>query len=96
MHLQEGYYIPSAFPRLAVDSSQAFSLTSFALSLLLVFRTNASYARWDEARKVWASILNRTRDLNRQVLYEEAVTGAATSEEAVNLNCKAFTFCLHL
>ncbi|KAG2495378.1 hypothetical protein HYH03_006646 [Edaphochlamys debaryana] len=39
--------------------------TSFALSMLLVFRTANGYGRWDEARKMWGGLLNRTRDLNR-------------------------------
>jgi hypothetical protein len=29
--------------------------------------TNASYGRWDEARKMWGSMVNRTRDLARMV-----------------------------
>ena len=32
-----------------------------------VFRTNASYARWDEGRKMWGMVLNRTRDICRLV-----------------------------
>jgi hypothetical protein len=32
-----------------------FTTTASALSLLLVFRTNASYGRWWEARKVGAA-----------------------------------------
>lgn len=43
-----------------------FGLTSATLSLLLVFRTNASYDRYWEARKIWGGLLNRTRDLARQ------------------------------
>jgi predicted membrane chloride channel (bestrophin family) len=42
-----------------------FNLASPSLGLLLVFRTNAAYNRWDEARKNWGSNINRTRDLNR-------------------------------
>ena len=40
-------------------SQSPFGLTSFALSLLLVFRTNASYARWLDARKTWGKVTNR-------------------------------------
>ena len=47
-------------------TNDAFSLSSFALSLLLVFRTNTSYARWDEARKLWGGVVNRSRDVVRQ------------------------------
>ncbi len=32
-----------------------------------VFRTNASYERWDGARKMWGLVLNRSRDIVRQV-----------------------------
>lgn len=45
-----------------------FNTTSSALSLLLVFRTNASYDRWWEARKIWGALLNRSRDFVRQGL----------------------------
>lgn len=46
-----------------------FSLSSAPLGLLLVFRTNMSYARFDEARKVWGDSLNRCRDLMRQAAW---------------------------
>ncbi|KAI8467194.1 MAG: Bestrophin, RFP-TM, chloride channel-domain-containing protein [Monoraphidium minutum] len=59
--------LPAFAPALQVNS-QLFGLTSFALSLLLVFRTNASYERWDSARKMWGLVLNRSRDLARQGL----------------------------
>ncbi len=38
-----------------------------ALSLLLVFRTNAAYGRWDESRKMQGLLVNRSRDLVCQV-----------------------------
>ncbi|CAI5952079.1 unnamed protein product, partial [Closterium sp. NIES-64] len=49
-------------------SNLPFSLTAPALSFLLFFRTNASYGRFDEARKMWGLMLNRTRDITRQAL----------------------------
>ncbi|KAK3273979.1 hypothetical protein CYMTET_17814 [Cymbomonas tetramitiformis] len=45
-----------------------FTVTSAALSLLLVFRTNASYDRWWEGRKLWGLLLIRSRDFVRQGL----------------------------
>ena len=36
--LQHNVIIPSAWPSLTVEANEAFNLTSFALSLLLVFR----------------------------------------------------------
>lgn len=44
-----------------------FTLASPALFLLLVFRTNASYDRWWEARKVWGATINTCRDAARQI-----------------------------
>ena len=52
-------------PQFAIPLS-VFSLTGSSLGLLLVFRTNAAYARWDDARKVWGSIINNCRSLVRQ------------------------------
>jgi len=43
----------------------SFTTLSSSLGLLLAFRTNSSYKRWDEARKFWGLNINRTRDLNR-------------------------------
>lgn len=51
-----------------MDSRDPLTLTSFALSLLLVFRTNASYGRWLTARTTWGTLVNRSRDLARQGL----------------------------
>lgn len=68
MYAYDSGILPDGFPTMAANpSAQAFiSTTSIALSLLLVFRTNTSYARWDEARKMWGGLLNRSRDLMRQ------------------------------
>lgn len=38
------------------------SLLGFALSLLLVFRTNTTYDRWWEARKQWGTLTNISRN----------------------------------
>ena len=50
-----------ALPDLAWGSSEPEVLTSFALSLLLVFRTNSSYARWDEGRRRFGCISTTCR-----------------------------------
>ena len=42
-----------------------FTLSSSALGLLLVFRTNSSYSRWWEARGCWGKIINHTRNIMR-------------------------------
>jgi predicted membrane chloride channel (bestrophin family) len=57
----------AGWPNLAQAAPDAFKNTAFALSMLLVFRTNSSYSRWLDARKLWGSLVNRTRDFARQV-----------------------------
>jgi putative membrane protein len=39
------------------------SLLGFAMSILLVFRTNTAYDRWWEARKQWGTLTNISRTL---------------------------------
>jgi putative membrane protein len=39
------------------------SLLGFAISMLLVFRTNTAYDRWWEGRKLWGELLNVSRNL---------------------------------
>jgi len=43
-----------------------FSICMPALSLLLVFRTNTGYARWNEARTLWGGVINNCRNVVRQ------------------------------
>ncbi|MCW3110890.1 MAG: rane protein [Segetibacter sp.] len=39
------------------------TLLGFAISMLLVFRTNTAYDRWWEGRKMWGSLVNNSRNL---------------------------------
>lgn len=57
-------FAPQHLPRLALAPT-AHNLLGAAISLLLVFRTNASYARFQEARKQWGQIVKRCRDALR-------------------------------
>lgn len=61
--------------------SLPFTLSSPALGLLLVFRTNAAYARWMEARNTWARMIAHSRNLVRMASVfsddEEAVKSLA-------------------
>ena len=51
-----------------------------SLGLLLVFRTNTAYARWDEARKNWGLNINHTRDLTRlATAYYDAAADSRTT-----------------
>ncbi|WIA34766.1 hypothetical protein OEZ86_013072 [Tetradesmus obliquus] len=56
------------WPSVSVSIVGPFSLSTFALSLLLVFRTNGSYQRWNEARRLWGLCTNQSRDIARQAL----------------------------
>ncbi len=59
-----------------------FTLASPALFLLLVFRTNASYDRWWESRKVWGATINTCRDIARQIVMR--CPDREVSRKAVN------------
>jgi putative membrane protein len=41
-----------------------YSLVGFAISLLLVFRTNTAYDRWWEGRRKWGELVNDSRNLS--------------------------------
>mmetsp|Transcript_59581 Transcript_59581/g.146004 ORF Transcript_59581/g.146004 Transcript_59581/m.146004 type:complete len:435 (+) Transcript_59581:258-1562(+) len=66
--LQSQYLPPLVLPM------NPFTLSSSFLGLLLVFRTNKAYQRWDEARKNWGMNINHTRDLVRMgnAFYDES------------------------
>ncbi|QQW36086.1 bestrophin family protein [Mycobacterium marinum] len=53
------YVVPVGMP------FQLHTLMGLALGLLLVFRTNSSYDRFWEGRKLWGGIVNETRNLVR-------------------------------
>eukprot|EP00899_Mesostigma_viride_P016815 jgi/Mesvir1/25134/Mv21590-RA.1 len=57
---------PAFFTDFAPKTLVPLSLSGFLLSLLLVFRTNNSYDRWLDARRMWATLESRCRDLMRQ------------------------------
>ena len=39
------------------------TLLGFAISMLLVFRTNTAYDRWWEGRRLWGNLVNNSRNL---------------------------------
>ena len=57
---------------------------SIVLGLLLVFRTNASYERFWEGRKLWGSIVNTSRNLARQI-WVSVDTSRLSKERALKL-----------
>ncbi|KAL3700275.1 hypothetical protein R1sor_018297 [Riccia sorocarpa] len=63
----ENHLLPP-FCFLLHTSSLPYQLTASALALLLVFRTEASYSRYDEARKTWTKVFASTKDFARQTM----------------------------
>lgn len=55
---------PADMPKLVMPLTP-FTLSTSSLGLLLVFRSNNAYKRWDEARKAWGLTINHTRNLVR-------------------------------
>ncbi len=73
-----------------------FEYTGVVLGMVLVFRTNAGYERWWEARKLWGGITNQIRNLIigglnygphdrvwREALVKWAIAFAFTTKEAL-------------
>ncbi len=64
--------VPSWFSTAVCTPVQPHTLLGSALGLLLVFRTNAAYQRFQEGRKLWEQVLNVSRDIARMTsLYED-------------------------
>uniref|UniRef100_A0A7S3LDL3 Bestrophin homolog n=1 Tax=Amphora coffeiformis TaxID=265554 RepID=A0A7S3LDL3_9STRA len=64
---------PAAAAKMYLPSAP-HTLMMSVLGLLLVFRTNSAYARFNEGRKVWEDIINTSRDLYRMMmLYEQQI-----------------------
>ncbi|KAF8365141.1 hypothetical protein HHK36_028942 [Tetracentron sinense] len=60
-------WLPEFLPLLRT-SSLPYQLTAPALALLLVFRTEAAYSRFEEGRKAWMKVIAGTNDFARQVM----------------------------
>lgn len=61
-------YVETAYLRLSRNDAVSnlpvmHSLMGFAISMLLVFRTNTAYDRWWEARRLWGQLVNVSRNL---------------------------------
>lgn len=54
------------------------SLLGFAISMLLVFRTNTAYDRWWEGRKLWGQLVNVSRNTAVKIAVYAAPDDAGT------------------
>ena len=91
--IRYSHRLPEWIPILQV-ATLPFSLTAPVLALLLVFRTNSSYQRFDEARKACGSNINRARDLARQALTWIRGPAGSPKLHALLRYIKAYSFCL--
>lgn len=70
----------SRYPQLDVPlGPEMLSMLGIILGLVLVFRTNTSYDRWWEGRRVWGQLVNISRSLARQL---DAMLGRAEGTAA--------------
>ena len=70
------------------------NLLGFAISMLLVFRTNTAYDRWWEGRKLWGNLVNNSRNLALKLssfLPENETTHRSFFSKIIS----SFAFSLH-
>jgi putative membrane protein len=70
-----------------------FSLLGVVLSILLSFRTNTSYDRWWEGRKLWGDLVNHCRNM---ATYIHAAFPAEDKEVRQYLAIRLVNFCIVL
>ncbi|ORX60972.1 hypothetical protein BCR36DRAFT_579040 [Piromyces finnis] len=61
------FYKEKEFIKTVFFPTSLLTYLGLVLSLLLVFRNTSAYDRFWEGRKVWASMLNHTRNLSRHI-----------------------------
>lgn len=66
-------------------SGTAHSFLVSALGLLLVFRTNSAYQRFNEGRKIWENILSVSRNLSRMIQLYSTEFGDERKQRILNL-----------
>src|SRR5918993_1955478 len=59
----ETEYLPQTHRSFVSNLPTMHGLLGFAISMLLVFRTNTAYDRWWEARKQWGQLVNVSRNV---------------------------------
>ncbi|KAA8516037.1 hypothetical protein F0562_019216 [Nyssa sinensis] len=87
------HWLPEFFPLLR-SSSLPYQLTAPALALLLVFRTEASYSRFEEGRKAWTKVISGTNDFARQVISSVGSSSDALLKKALLQYIMAFPVAL--
>lgn len=70
-----------------IISKTPHTIVGSAMSLLLVFRTNAAYTRFWEGRGIWEGLINKSRDLSRMVASYCEEIGAPMCRRMADLIC---------
>ena len=80
-------------PSLTV-SMVPFNLAAASLGLLMTFRTNVSYQRWNEARTAWGRVINDSRSLARMgcVWFKSYAAGTESNMASKSGNAYGPTF----
>ena len=70
------------------------TLLGFAISMLLVFRTNTAYDRWWEGRKLWGSLVNNSRNFSMKL---SAILGDGNETQKIFFRkmITAYAYALH-
>ena len=90
-------YLKLSSTSLASNMPIMHSILGFALSMLLVFRTNTAYDRWWEGRKLWGQLVNTSRNLALKVdAYVPAQDTSTRSILARSIASFAHELRLHL
>ncbi|KAH6812104.1 Bestrophin-like protein [Perilla frutescens var. frutescens] len=87
------HWLPEFFPILRA-SSLPYQLTAPALALLLVFRTEASYSRFERGKMAWTKVIAGADDFARQVIANVQSSDDAMLKKAILQYIMAFPVAL--
>ena len=88
------YYITTRYKHLMPDVPLAIpTFLGTAISIILSFKLNQSYDRWWEARKIWGTIVNESRNLVLQ-LHTFVAPGNETLIRSIALRHIGWCYCL--
>ncbi|XP_057980510.1 voltage-dependent chloride channel 1, chloroplastic-like isoform X2 [Malania oleifera] len=87
------HWLPEFLPLLRA-SSLPYQLTAPALALLLVFRTEASYSRFEQGSKAWTKVISGTNDFAGSVIASVEGSRDAPLKEALLQYIMAFPVAL--
>ncbi|TAD83062.1 MAG: hypothetical protein EAY75_15430 [Bacteroidetes bacterium] len=83
IHMLEIHYLKLGQNSHIKNITLMHNLLGFAISMLLVFRTNTAYDRWWEGRKLWGELVNKSRNLAVK-LYSMLPPDAANHREYIS------------